>query len=132
MAQTEELMFQNVAYRPTVCKTGVLCVKGPCVKGHPLCPEVPTLKFRGTKAICVNRSPSIQLFGHLHFTKNQAVCSRFGSPISNHPTCQSYQLFNLKIQIYFTRFPSIFCRSCQIQCFLHTVDAIPKRLKYLS
>ena len=37
-------------------------------------------------------------------------------------------LFDLKIQINYSHFPSIFCMSCQIQCFLHTVDAIPKRL----
>lgn len=27
-----------------------------------------------------------------------------------------YELFNLKIQIYYTAFPSIFCRSCRIRC----------------
>ena len=35
-------------------------------------------------------------------------------------------------QIYYTYFSSIFCRNCQIYCFLHTVTAIPKRLIYLS
>ena len=34
--------------------------------------------------------------------------------------------------IPYTNFSSIFCRNCQIHCFLHTNDAIPKRLKYLS
>ena len=34
--------------------------------------------------------------------------------------------------IYYSHFPSIFCRSCQIHCFLHTVTAISKRLKCLS
>ena len=29
-------------------------------------------------------------------------------------------------------YSSIFCRSCQIHCFLHTVDAISKRLNHLS
>ena len=33
---------------------------------------------------------------------------------------------------YYTHFHSIFCRSCQIHCFLHTVTAISKRLKHLS
>ena len=28
MAQTEEFMFQNVAYRPTVYRTGVVTVRG--------------------------------------------------------------------------------------------------------
>ena len=34
-----------------------LCVKGPCVKSHPIClsNKVPASKFRGTKAICVKR-----------------------------------------------------------------------------
>ena len=56
----------------------------------------------------------------------------FGRPISNQPTGQSYQFFDLKIQIYYSHFSSIFCRSCQIHCFLHTVAAISKRLKCLS
>ena len=34
--------------------------------------------------------------------------------------------FDLKIQIYYIHFSAIFCRSCEIQCFLHTVAAIPK------
>ena len=55
----------------------------------------------------------------------------FGRPISNQPTGQSYQFFDLKIQIYYSH-SSIFCRSCQIQCFLDTVNAISKRLNYLS
>ena len=41
-------------------------------------------------------------------------------------TCQTHQLFNLKIQIYYINFSSIFCSSCQIKCLLHTVAAIPK------
>ena len=63
--------------------------------------------------------------------KNQALCSWFGRPISNNSTGQTYQFIHLKIQIYYSHFPSIFCRNCQIHCFLHTVDAIPKRLNYL-
>ena len=39
--------------------------------------------------------------------------------------------FYLKIQIYYSHLSSIFCRSCQIQCFLDNVNAISKRLKYL-
>jgi hypothetical protein len=40
--------------------------------------------------------------------------------------------FYLKIHIYWTHFPSIFCRSCQIHCFLFTVAAISKKLICLS
>ena len=53
-------------------------------------------------------------------------------PISIKPTGQDYEYFYLKIHIYYSHFPSISCRSCQIHCFLHTVDAIPKRLNHLS
>ena len=54
-------------------------------------------------------------------------------PISNHSTGQRYHdFFDLIIQIYCTHFSSTFCRNCQIQCFLHTVNAISKRLKCLS
>ena len=49
------------------------------------------------------------------------------------------QLYRSKVSIFwpemsnmFTHFPSIFFRSCQIQCILHTVDAIPKTLNHLS
>ena len=59
-------------------------------------------------------------------------CSWFGRPISNQPTGQNYELFDLKIQIYYTHFPFIFYKSCQIYCVLHTFAAIPKMLKYLS
>ena len=45
-------------------------------------------------------------------------------PISIKPTGQDYEYFYLKIHIYYTHFPSISCRSCQIHCFLHTVAAI--------
>ena len=44
--------------------------------------------------------------------------------MSNQATGQTSQVFGLKIQIYYTNFSSIFYRSCQIQCFLHTVAAI--------
>ena len=54
--------------------------------------------------------------------KTGSVCSEFVRPISNEPRGQTYQLFDLKIQIYYTHFSSIFCRNCQIQCFLDTVD----------
>ena len=64
--------------------------------------------------------------------KKGSVCSEFVRPISNEPRGQTYQFFDLKIQIYYTHFSSIFCRNCQIQCFSDTVDAISKRLKYLS
>ena len=37
-----------------------------------------------------------------------------------------YQFFGLKMQIYYSHFPSIFCRICQIQCFCHDVAATPK------
>ena len=40
--------------------------------------------------------------------------------------------FQTALQILHFHFPSIFCRSCQIHCFLHTVDAIHKRLIHLS
>ena len=43
--------------------------------------------------------------------------------ISNNSTGQ---FFDLKIQIYYSRFPFSFCRICQIHCFLHTDAAIPK------
>ena len=52
--------------------------------------------------------------------------------ISNHPTHQRYHFFDLKIQTYYSHFSSIFCRNCQIHYFLHTVNAISKRLKYLN
>ena len=64
--------------------------------------------------------------------KTGSVCSEFVRPISNEPRGQTYQFFDLKIQIYYTHFSSIFCRNCQIQCFLDTVNAISQRLKYLS
>ena len=35
-------------------------------------------------------------------------------------------IFDLKIQICYYHFPSIFCRICQIHCFLHTVATITK------
>ena len=60
------------------------------------------------------------------FHKKQAVCSWFVRPISNEPRGQTIQLFDLKIQMYYTHFSSIFCRSCQIHCFLHTVTAVPR------
>ena len=63
--------------------------------------------------------------------KTGSVCSEFVRPISNEPRGQTYEFFYLKIQIYYTHFSSIFCRNCQIQCFLDTDNAISKRLKYL-
>ena len=66
------------------------------------------------------------LIEHLHFMKNQALCSWFGRPISNSSTRKTYLFIHPKVQIYYSQFPSIFFRSCQIQCFLHTADAIPK------
>ena len=57
--------------------------------------------------------------------KTGSVCSEFVRPISNEPRGQTYQFFDLKIQIYYTHFSSIFCRNCQIYCFLHTVTAVP-------
>ena len=69
---------------------------------------------------------------NIYISQKIRLCNWFGRPISNQPTGQNYEVFDLKIQIYYTDFPSIFCRSCQIHCFLHTVAAIPKRLKYLS
>ena len=60
------------------------------------------------------------------------MCSWFGRPNSNHPKGQRYHFFDLKIPIYYSHFSSIFCRNCQIQCFLDTVNAISKRLKCLS
>ena len=65
---------------------------------------------------------TLKPLGRLHFT----VCSKFGRPISNVSSGKTNQLFDLKIQIYYTHFSSIFCSSCQIQCFLHTVAAILK------
>ena len=64
--------------------------------------------------------------------KTGSVCSEFVRPISNEPRGQTYQFFDLTIQIYYSHFSSIFCRNCQIQCFLDTANAISKRLKYLS
>ena len=61
---------------------------------------------------------TLYLFGHLHFTKNQAVCSWFRRQISNQPTGQTHHFFGLEIQIYYTHFFSIFCSICQI----HTVN----------
>ena len=55
--------------------------------------------------------------------KTGSVCSEFVRPISSEPRGQTYEYFDLKIQIYYTHFFSIFCKSCQIQCFLHTVAA---------
>ena len=52
---------------------------------------------------------------------NQALWRWFWKQISN----QYHKLLDLKIQINYTHFPSIFCRSCQIHCFLHIVAAIP-------
>ena len=75
---------------------------------------------------------TLYLFGHLHFTKNQALWRWFWRQISNQRTGQYHELFDLKIQIYYSHFHSIFGRSCQIHCFLHTVTAISKRLKCLS
>ena len=60
------------------------------------------------------------------------MCCWFGRPISNESRGQTNQLFNLKIQIHYSHFSSIFCRNCQIQCFLDTVNAISKKLKCLS
>ena len=65
------------------------------------------------------------------FHKNQALCSWFERPISNHTTHQRYHFFDLKIQTYHSHFSSIFCRNCQIQCFLDTVNAISKRLSHI-
>ena len=59
------------------------------------------------------------------------MCSKFGRPISNMSRGQTNQLFDLKIQIYYSHFSSIFCRNCQIQCFLDTVNAISKRLSHI-
>ena len=39
---------------------------------------------------------------------------------------------SLQARIMYTYFPSIFCKSCQIHCFLHTIAAISKRLICLS
>ena len=63
--------------------------------------------------------------------KNKVVCSKFGRPISNMSRGQTNQHFDLKIQIYYSHFSSIFCRNCQIQCFLDTVNAISKRLSHI-
>ena len=41
-----------------------------------------------------------KLFGDLHFTKNQTLCSWFGRLISNHFAGQRYHFFDLKIKIY--------------------------------
>ena len=46
-------------------------------------------------------------FGHLHFTKNKAVFSWFGRPISNDSKGQTNQTWKLSFIFYF-------CRNCQI------------------
>ena len=53
-------------------------------------------------------------------------------PISIESRGQINYFVDLKIQIYYSHFSSIFCRNCQIQCFLDTVNAISKKLKCLS
>ena len=42
----------------------------------------------------------------------------------NYKQVYRYQFFDLKIQIYYSQFSTIFCRICQIQCFLRTDAAI--------
>ena len=69
------------------------------------------------------------LFEHSHFTKNQILCNWFGRLNSNNYK-PKISFFYLKIQTYYSHFPSIFYRSYQIHCFLHTVDAIPKRMNH--
>ena len=72
------------------------------------------------------------ILGHSHCSYLDIYISRkirlcviyLEGKISNQPTGQTPQLFGLEIQIYYTHFSSIFFRSCQIQCFLHTVAAI--------
>ena len=49
----------------------------------------------------------------------------FWRQISHQRTSQYHELFYLKIQINYTHFPSIFCRSFQTHCFLHSIAAIP-------
>ena len=58
--------------------------------------------------VCCYAISHCSFFGHLHFTKNKTVCSKFGRPISNESRGQTNQLFDLKIQIYYTHFSSIF------------------------
>ena len=62
-----------------------------------------------------------------YFTKNQAVCSWFGRPISNNSTGQRYQFFDLKIQILFS-FSFYFLQELSNPLLFAycTVDAIPK------
>ena len=74
---------------------------------------------------CCNTKAHCSLLD-IYLSQKKTVCSKFGTPISNVSRGQTNQLFNLKIQIYYINFSSIFCSSCQIKCFLHTVAAISK------
>ena len=65
------------------------------------------------------------VFGHLHFTKNQAVCNWFGRPISIQPTGQIYKLLII-LKFRTNHFYYIFFRNCQI------IAAFPNMSKYLS
>ena len=43
---------------------------------------------------------------------------------------KDYHFFNLKMPLLSTHFISIFTRSCQIHCFLHTLPAIQQSWKF--
>ena len=59
----------------------------------------------------------------IYISQNIRLCK---GDFESSSTGQRYKFFDLKIQIHYSHFPSIFCRICQIQCLLNTVAAIPK------
>ena len=61
---------------------------------------------------------------NIYISQKDRLCSWFGRPISIQLTGQVYKLFNPTNDICCIQFPSIFCRSFQIQCFLHSATKL--------